>query len=105
MATIGTATIAAAIGGGGLGTFHFSRARDRWITQTILAGAIPAALMALAADEVLGWVERRFACLIAIAAGRLRREAARIVVGLEKLHRAGDSGRDRRAAARDANSA
>ena len=57
--TIGTATIAAAIGGGGLGTFVF-RGLAMADTRTILAGAVPAALMAIAADEVLGWVERQF---------------------------------------------
>ena len=57
--TIGTATIAAAIGGGGLGTFVF-RGIAMADTETILAGAVPAALMAIAADEVLGWIERRF---------------------------------------------
>jgi osmoprotectant transport system permease protein len=58
VATIGTATIAAAIGGGGLGTFVF-RGIAMADSQLILAGAIPAALMAIAADEVLGWFERR----------------------------------------------
>lgn len=57
--TIGTATIAAAIGGGGLGTFVF-RGIAMADTQTILAGAAPAAAMAILADEVLGWIERRF---------------------------------------------
>ena len=57
--TIGTATIAAAIGGGGLGTFVF-RGIAMADTKTILAGAVPAAMMAIAADEVLGWIERRF---------------------------------------------
>lgn len=57
--TIGTATIAAAIGGGGLGTFVF-RGLAMADTRTILAGAVPAAIMAIAADEVLGWVERKF---------------------------------------------
>jgi osmoprotectant transport system permease protein len=56
--TIGTATIAAAIGGGGLGVFVF-RGIAMADTTTILAGAVPAALMAIVADEVLGWVERR----------------------------------------------
>lgn len=58
VATIGTATIAAAIGGGGLGTFVF-RGIAMVDTNTILAGAIPAAIMAIAADEVLGWIEKR----------------------------------------------
>jgi osmoprotectant transport system permease protein len=57
--TIGTATIAAAIGGGGLGTFVF-RGIAMADTKTILAGAVPAALMAIAADEALGWIERRY---------------------------------------------
>ncbi|MCC6861571.1 MAG: ABC transporter permease [Bryobacterales bacterium] len=57
--TIGTATIAAAIGGGGLGTFVF-RGIAMADARTILAGAVPAALMAIAADEALGWIERRF---------------------------------------------
>ncbi len=57
--TVGTATIAAAIGGGGLGTFIF-RGLAMADPKTILAGAIPAAVMAIVADEVLEWVERRF---------------------------------------------
>jgi osmoprotectant transport system permease protein len=57
--TVGTATIAAAIGGGGLGTFIF-RGLAMADPKTILAGAIPAAIMAIAVDEGLEWVERRF---------------------------------------------
>jgi osmoprotectant transport system permease protein len=56
--TIGTATIAAAIGGGGLGVFIF-RGISMVDTPTVLAGAVPAAIMALVADEVLEWIERR----------------------------------------------
>jgi len=56
--TIGTATIAAAIGGGGLGVFIF-RGVATVDSQQILAGAVPAALLALAADWGLGWIERR----------------------------------------------
>jgi osmoprotectant transport system permease protein len=56
--TIGTATIAAAIGGGGLGVFIFRGVASVDSAQ-ILAGAVPAALMALAADGGLGWVERK----------------------------------------------
>jgi osmoprotectant transport system permease protein len=56
--TIGTATIAAAIGAGGLGTFIF-RGIAMVDTTTVLAGAVPAALMAVIADELLGWAERR----------------------------------------------
>jgi len=57
--TIGTATIAAAIGGGGLGVFIFRGIASVDTTQ-ILAGAVPAACIALAADGALGWFERRF---------------------------------------------
>ncbi len=56
--TIGTATIAAAIGGGGLGVFIF-RGVASVDTVQILAGAVPAALIALAADGGLGWIERK----------------------------------------------
>ena len=57
--TIGTATIAAAIGGGGLGVFIF-RGLASVDTTLILAGAIPPAAIALLADGGLGWVEHKF---------------------------------------------
>jgi osmoprotectant transport system permease protein len=56
--TIGVATIAAAIGAGGLGTFIF-RGVAMVSDSVILAGAIPAALLALFADLLLGLLERR----------------------------------------------
>lgn len=56
--TIGVATIAAAIGAGGLGTFIF-RGVAMVNDSVILAGAIPAALLALAADAALGLLERK----------------------------------------------
>ena len=56
--TIGVATIAAAIGAGGLGTFIF-RGVALVSDSLILAGAIPAALLALVADFLLGMLERR----------------------------------------------
>jgi osmoprotectant transport system permease protein len=56
--TIGIATIAAAVGAGGLGEFIF-RGLAMVNNQLILAGAIPAALLALAADFLLGILERR----------------------------------------------
>ena len=56
--TIGVATIAAAIGAGGLGTFIF-RGVALVSNGLLLAGALPAALLALAADFLLGIVERR----------------------------------------------
>ena len=56
--TIGTATIGAAIGGGGLGVFIF-RGIASVDSAQILAGAVPAAVLALLADGGLGWIERR----------------------------------------------
>ncbi len=56
--TIGIATIGAAIGAGGLGTFIF-RGVALVSDSLILAGAIPAALLALIADFLLGLLERR----------------------------------------------
>jgi len=56
--TIGVATIAAAIGAGGLGTFIF-RGVAMVSDAVILAGAIPAAFLAIVADIVLSWIERR----------------------------------------------
>src|SRR4051812_30893069 len=56
---VGTATIAAAIGAGGLGEYIF-RGLSMVDTTTILAGAVPAAALALAADGALAWLERWF---------------------------------------------
>jgi osmoprotectant transport system permease protein len=58
--SVGIATIAAAIGAGGLGELIF-RGLAMVNNSVILAGAVPAALMALLADVLLGWLERRFA--------------------------------------------
>ncbi len=57
--TVGIATIAAAIGAGGLGEFIF-RGLAMVDKHLILAGAIPAAILALGADLILGLFERRF---------------------------------------------
>lgn len=56
--TIGIATIAAAVGAGGLGEFIF-RGLAMVNDQLILAGAIPAAMLAIVADLGLGMLERR----------------------------------------------
>ncbi len=56
--SVGLATIAAAIGAGGLGEFIF-RGLAMVNNQVILAGAIPAAMLALLADFSLGWLEKR----------------------------------------------
>ncbi len=57
---VGTATIAAAIGAGGLGVYIF-RGVATVDNTLILAGALPAAVMALAADGLLGLAERTLA--------------------------------------------
>ena len=56
--SVGMATIAAAIGAGGLGEFIF-RGLAMVNNQVILAGAIPAALLAIFADFGLGLLEKR----------------------------------------------
>ncbi len=55
--SVGVATIAAAVGAGGLGEYIF-RGLAMVNNQLILAGAIPAALLALLADVGLGLIER-----------------------------------------------
>ncbi len=57
---VGVATIAAAIGAGGLGELIF-RGVASVDNGLVLAGAVPAALLALVADGGLGLLERRFA--------------------------------------------
>jgi osmoprotectant transport system permease protein len=58
--SIGLATIAAAIGAGGLGEYIF-RGLAMVNNQVILAGAIPAAALAILTDVSLGWLEKRLA--------------------------------------------
>ena len=60
--SVGLTTIAAAIGAGGLGEYIF-RGLAMVNNQVILAGAIPAAAMALLADVSLGWLEKRLSPL------------------------------------------
>jgi len=55
--SVGLATIAAAIGAGGLGEYIF-RGLAMVNNSVILAGAIPAALLAIFADLLLGWLEK-----------------------------------------------
>jgi osmoprotectant transport system permease protein len=56
--SVGIATIAAAIGAGGLGVYIF-RGVATVDDTLILAGAVPAALLAILADALLGFAERR----------------------------------------------
>jgi osmoprotectant transport system permease protein len=55
---VGSATIAAAIGAGGLGEYIY-RGLSMVDTTVILAGAIPAAALALLVDAILLWMERQ----------------------------------------------
>ncbi|HKZ79399.1 MAG TPA: glycine betaine ABC transporter substrate-binding protein [Pyrinomonadaceae bacterium] len=57
--SVGVTTIAAAVGAGGLGVYIF-RGLRQYDNNLLLAGAIPAALMALASDSVLGLAEKWF---------------------------------------------
>jgi osmoprotectant transport system permease protein len=57
---VGVTTIAAAVGAGGLGVYIFRGLRQN-DNNLLLAGALSAALLALAADSLLGLVEQRFA--------------------------------------------
>lgn len=57
---VGVATIAAAIGAGGLGELIF-RGVASVDNALVLAGAVPAALLALSADGLLGLLEKRLA--------------------------------------------
>jgi osmoprotectant transport system permease protein len=57
---VGVATIAAAIGAGGLGELIF-RGVASVDNGLVLAGAVPAAMLALAADGVLGFIEGKVA--------------------------------------------
>ena len=80
---VGVATIAAAVGAGGLGMFIF-RGVSMVDSRLILAGAIPAAALALIADFGLGAVEKRFSkllCLLLVVVTVCSCSPERIVVG------------------------
>ena len=61
--SVGVATIAAAVGGGGLGTFIF-QGLTMVNNNVILAGAIPTAILALLANAAFGWIERRLSAAL-----------------------------------------
>jgi osmoprotectant transport system permease protein len=66
---VGSATIAAAIGAGGLGQYIY-RGLSMVDSTVILAGAIPAALLALIVDGSLLWLERRLSARRRVASRR-----------------------------------
>ncbi len=75
---VGSATIAAAIGAGGLGEYIY-RGLSMVDSAVILAGAIPAALLALLVDGSLLWVERQ------LSARRRTASRQRVVVAAVAL--------------------
>jgi len=78
---VGSATIAAAIGAGGLGEYIY-RGLSMVDSTVILAGAVPAALLALAVDGGLLWLERQ---LLARRRARSRGAAARLALAVVAL--------------------
>ena len=98
---VGVTTIAAAVGAGGLGVYIF-RGLRQYDNNLLLAGALSAALLALAADFFLGVVERRFSfeakrrsgapgkLILALAAGALL-----VILGGVALWRSGESTSER----------
>src|SRR5437764_3507915 len=78
---VGSATIAAAIGAGGLGAYIY-RGLSMVDTTVILAGAIPAALLALTVDGVLLWLERQLSARRRSRTGRTLAAAAAGALGI-----------------------
>jgi osmoprotectant transport system permease protein len=76
--SVGLATIAAFIGAGGLGVF-IQRGLRQNDNNLLLAGAIPAALLALAADAGIGFIESRFDVRRRGARARRKRSTARML--------------------------
>jgi osmoprotectant transport system permease protein len=74
--SVGVATVAAAVGAGGLGTYIFRGLRQN-DNNLLLAGAISSAVLALVADFALGQFERSFEIKERASAGRRK-----IVAGL-----------------------
>ena len=92
--SVGVATIAAAVGAGGLGVYIF-RGLRQYDNNLLLAGAVPAALLALLADFTLGLAEKQFS-LRPKSRSRARRlvwaaAAIILVIGTVGLWRSSDS--------------
>jgi len=81
---VGSATIAAAIGAGGLGEYIY-RGLSMVDTTVILAGAVPAALLALVVDGSLLWLEKQLSARGRSTARRAAVTMAAIVAGLVLL--------------------
>jgi osmoprotectant transport system permease protein len=81
---VGTATIAAAIGAGGLGEYIY-RGLSMVDTTVILAGAIPAAILALVVDGGLWWMERRLSARRRVRSRRAILAAASAILAIALL--------------------
>ncbi len=81
---VGSATIAAAIGAGGLGEYIY-RGLSMVDTTVILAGAVPAALLALVVDGSLLWLEKQLSARGRSTSRRAAAAMAAIVAGLVLL--------------------
>lgn len=81
---IGVTTIAAAVGAGGLGVYIF-RGLRQYDNNLLLAGAVPAALMALLADFSLGLLEKRFSVEAKTDARRSQQRGVLSKVGVAAL--------------------
>ena len=96
---VGSATIAAAIGAGGLGEYIY-RGLSMVDTTVILAGAIPAAVLALVVDAALLWLERQLSARrrsrIAPSGRDRRRGRGRRGDAVERGRRPAGERRDRR---------
>lgn len=79
--SVGVATVAAAVGAGGLGTYIFRGLRQN-DNNLLLAGALTSALLALACDFALGQFEKSFAIGEREHAGRRRFIAAGVATAL-----------------------
>ena len=88
--SVGVATVAAAVGAGGLGTYIFRGLRQN-DNNLLLAGALASAILALLLDFALGQFERSYAIAERASAGRRKFAAAgsmvllAVVVGLSFL--------------------
>jgi osmoprotectant transport system permease protein len=91
---VGSATIAAAIGAGGLGEYIY-RGLSMVDTTVILAGAIPAALLALSVDGALLWLERQLSARRRTRSVRTALGAAAVVMVIVLISSGAASGRAR----------
>src|SRR5207249_12191232 len=89
---VGSATIAAAIGAGGLVEYIY-RGLSMVDTTVILAGAIPAALLALSVDGALLWLERQLSARRRTRSVRTALEAAAAVMVIVLISSGSASGR------------